>query len=149
MRRPRGPRLPSAPEAVEQAALFAWAEIASGRTPELAELFATMNGARVSMRTAVKMKAQGNKAGIEDVLLLVARGGWHGLLIELKRTDAVPSDTKPAQRAWHATHTRRGYRVEVCKGWEAARVVLLAYLALPPTVVVHPKQALARSVLQA
>lgn len=132
MRRP-----PSALEAAEQACLFAWAALASARIPELAELFATMNGVRVSMRTAVKMKAQGNRAGIEDVMLLVARGGWHGLLIELKRTDAPPSATSRDQRAWHAIHMRRGYRVEVCKGWVAASEALLAYLALPPTVVVH------------
>lgn len=122
----------------EQADLFTWAELESTRHPELLELFAIPNGARTAMSVARKLKAEGLKAGVEDVMLLVARGGYHGLLIEMKRTDASPSDVKPEQLAWHATHTRRGYKVVVCKGAEEAKATLLSYLSLPVTKVKHP-----------
>ena|SRR5690242_12310535 len=128
----------------EQVALFAWAHLISARHPELAELFAVPNFSGrlgkappiAAIRQAQALKIEGRKPGVEDVMLLVARGGYHGLLIEMKRINAVPSDVKPEQRAWHKAHIKRGYRVEVCKGAEEAKAVLLDYLAQPKTQVV-------------
>ncbi|HEX5437124.1 MAG TPA: hypothetical protein VFW98_08190 [Gemmatimonadaceae bacterium] len=123
----------------EQVALFAWAGVMAARYPELDEMFAVPNaggykgGYGSNRLLAIRAKREGVKPGIEDVMLLVARGGWHGLLMELKRVDATPSDVKQAQRTWHKRHALRGFRVEVCKGAEAAEAVLLDYLALPVT----------------
>lgn len=112
----------------EQVRLFQWAELAAGRYPELAEMFAVPNGGHRHRAVAGKLKAEGVKAGVEDVMLLVPRGQYAGLLIEMKRVDASPSDVKPDQRAWHEIHRARGYCVWVCKGFEDARRVVLAYL---------------------
>jgi hypothetical protein len=120
-------------EHAEQVEVFRWAADMGATHPELLELFAVPNGARTATTVAKRLKAEGLKKGVEDVLLLVARGGWHGLCLELKRADGVPSDVKPAQREWHAIHTRRGYRVVVCFGAEEAKRVLLEYLTLPKT----------------
>ena len=116
-----------------QVLLFRWADAMGFRLPELSEMFAVPNGARTSMRTAKKLKAEGLKKGIEDIILLVPRAGFHGLLIELKKADGVASDVSPDQRSWHDVHRARGYCVDVCFGWERARDSLMFYLDQPPT----------------
>lgn len=126
-------------EHAEQAALFAWAASMTNAHPELAELFAVPNflghvGKKTARLNAGKRaKAEGRKAGVEDVLLLVARGGYHGLCIEMKREQGVPSDVDPLQKEWHVKHTMRGYCVRVCFGADQAKAVLLWYLSQPKT----------------
>ncbi len=115
-----------------QCLLFRWADAMSNGRPELSELFAVPNGARTSMRTAKKLKAEGLKKGIEDIILLIPRGGFHGLLIELKKADGVASDVSPDQRSWHDVHRARGYCVDVCFGWRRAVEALTFYLDQPP-----------------
>lgn len=117
----------------EQVVLFRWADVMKAKHPELAELFAVPNGARTSMTVAKKLKAEGLKAGVEDVILLVARGGYHGLCIELKRRKPASSNVSADQKEWHKRHMLRGYKVAVCYGAEEAQTVLLEYLAQPKT----------------
>lgn len=120
-------------EHTEQAWLFQWAEHAAGRYHDLHWLAAVPNFSgrlgKLTARHGARLNAEGRKKGYPDVLLDVARGGYHGLRIELKRQDATPSDVSDEQRAWHKRLRSQGYRVEVCKGWEAARDVLLDYLS--------------------
>ena len=123
-------KLPVPTEHDEQVALFQWAELAAGRYPELREMFAVPNGGQRHKAVAGKLKAEGVKPGVEDVMLLVPRGQFRGLLIEMKRVNAVPSDVKPEQRAWHDAHRARGFCVWVCKGFEDARRVVLDYLSM-------------------
>jgi hypothetical protein len=122
---------PASPlEHEEQSALFERTTYAVAALPELAWLFAIPNGGYyLSPRAAGRLKAQGLKAGVPDTCLPVPRGRYAGLWIEMKRRDAVPSDTKPEQRKWHEALRSMGYRVEVCKGWEAAWAVLMDYLS--------------------
>lgn len=123
----------------EQATLFAWADRWSIRHPDLEAMFSIPNFSGrlgkvppiAAIRQAAQLKAEGRKPGVPDILLPVARGGFHGLFVEMKRQNATPSDTAPEQREWHDRLRANGYRVEVCKGWEAARDVLLSYLSLP------------------
>jgi hypothetical protein len=68
----------------EQAALFEWASISSKVIPELGLLAAIPNGGHRLKATAGKMKAEGVKAGFPDIIFPVARGGFHGLFIEMK-----------------------------------------------------------------
>lgn len=117
----------SAPtEAQEQAALFAWAAYASKRRPELALLFHIPNGGARSARTGASLKRQGVKAGVPDLFLPVARHGWHGLFIELKRKEQWHID--PAQKEWHERLAEQGYSVVVCWGADEAVKVLEDYL---------------------
>lgn len=99
--------------------------------PELLNLTAIPNGGDRHPAVAAKMKAEGVRKGYPDYLLDEPRGEFHGLRIELKRVDASPSDTKPEQQKWHARLRAAGYRVEVCKGWQAAWAVLCDYLSIP------------------
>jgi len=133
------PRAPVPTEHVEQAMLFQWSQLATGKYPELADLFAIPNaggytgGFRANVARVVAMKREGVRSGIPDICLPVARGRYHALYIELKRTNAKPSDTKPEQAEWHERLAAAGNCVVVCPGWEAARYAIEAYLTLIPT----------------
>jgi hypothetical protein len=119
-------------EHAEQSLLVKWAALQLERHPELAYLVAVPNffgnvgNVHARMGAAMRAKAEGRKKGYPDLILDVARGGFHGLRIEMKKVKGGSVD--PEQRAWHEWLRSQGYRVEVCKGWEAARDVLLDYL---------------------
>lgn len=64
-------------------------------------------------------------AGVSDVFLPVARGGFHGLYVELKVKGGKPSDN---QKWWIAETTKQGYLSVVCFGWVEAKEVIEGYL---------------------
>lgn len=97
----------------EQAALFAWAAAAEERHPALALLFAVPNGGARSAVTGARLKAEGVKRGVPDIWLPVARGGYHGLVIEVK---AGKGRTTNEQRRWLAALTAEGWLALVCVG---------------------------------
>lgn len=109
----------------EQCALFQWAALSSGRVPELALLFAIPNGGARDARTGARMKAEGARAGVWDVLLPCARPPFIGLWIEMKVGRNVLT---PAQHTWGELMRAQGYRTEVCYDWTAASAALLNYL---------------------
>lgn len=113
-------------ESVEQQCLFRWAEFQSGRYPELKLLYHVPNGGSRKKSEAGRFKAEGVKAGVPDLCLPVARGGYHGLYIELKRLKH--SKTSEDQKAWIEKLNEQGYCAVVCKGWEAAAKVITEYL---------------------
>jgi len=93
-------------------------------------VYAVPNGGKRDPRTAARLKAEGVKAGIPDVNCDVARGGWHGLRLELKRTKG--GRVEPEQVERHEALRVQGYRVEVCRGGDAAWDVLCEYLGHDP-----------------
>ena len=113
-------------EAQEQTALFQWAAMMEGHIPELALLHSVPNGGSRNPIEARHLKEQGVKAGIPDLFLPCARGGFHGLYIEMKRRKGgrVSIEQKKAIIALR----EQGYRVEVCEGWERAREVIKEYM---------------------
>lgn len=113
-------------ESVEQQCLFRWAAFQIGRYPELKLLYHVPNGGSRKKSEAGRFKAEGVKAGVPDLCLPVARGGYHGLYIELKRLKH--SKTSEDQKAWIAQLNEQGYCAVVCKGWEAAAKVITEYL---------------------
>ena len=121
------PRLDPLEEA-DQIALFQWRRLMVPKYPELRWLHASLNGVPLSPALAVKMRALGMTAGIADVFLPVARGGYLGLYIEMKRAKGVPSDLSDDQRDFLRFAAGQGYRAEWCKGWEAAKNLILDYL---------------------
>lgn len=73
------------------------------------------------------IQRQGVKAGVPDLHLPVARGGYHGLYIELK----VGSNKATAlQKDWIKELTKQGYLAVVCYGWQEAAEQLVNYLEL-------------------
>lgn len=99
------------------------------RYPDLASVFfAIPNGGKRGMVTAARLKDEGVMAGIPDLMLAVPRNGRAGLFLELKtRAGTVAKD----QRATHEALREQGYAVEVARGYEAAKAVVLTYLESP------------------
>lgn len=111
----------------EQSALIRWAALQSKVMPELKLLFAIPNGGHRHIVTAVKLKAEGQKAGVPDLMLPVARNGYNGLFIEMKK--AKGGTVSAAQKQWHNDLIEQTYKVDVCHGWDQAKAVLTEYLA--------------------
>lgn len=109
----------------EQVALFVWKDMAKHTHPELAMLFAVPNGGHRHPAVAAKMKAEGEQAGVPDVLLLVARGRFHGLAIEMK---VKPNKPTAEQLEWLERFRHYGYSAVVCYSARDAIGVIMAYL---------------------
>lgn len=119
---------PPVSEDDEQIRLFRMVEALIPRYPDLRLLFHVPNGGLRSKATARRMKAMGVKAGVPDLCLPVARGGYHGLAIEMKVGRNKPT---AAQRWWITELGRQGYKVAVCYGAEEAMALLVGYLGEP------------------
>ena len=100
-------------ESQEQIALVQWMRIAH---PDH-RIVASANGGARSMITASRMKKEGVSAGFPDLLIPSL-----GLFIELKRTKGGVVSAE--QKDWLEYLRGCGYRAEVCKGWDAARLVI-------------------------
>ena len=114
-----------ATEHQEQVALFRWARFAMAARPELRLLHAIPNGGHRHKAVAARMKAEGVRAGVPDVFLPVPRGGFAGLYVEMKTRRGRVSEE---QRQWIEGLRAQGYRVEVCRGWNAAREAIEEYV---------------------
>ncbi|URD40670.1 VRR-NUC domain-containing protein [Pseudomonas sp. BYT-5] len=118
-------------EGPEQAALMKEIEL---RYPDVFELmYHVPNGGHRLKEVAAKLKAQGVKAGIPDLVLPMARGGYFGLYIEFKST-VDPAAVSPSQQACIRRLNDQGYLAVVCRGHFDAMECLRAYLAQPATV---------------
>lgn len=117
-------------EGPEQAALMREIKL---RYPEAFELmYHVPNGGHRLKEVAAKLKAQGVKAGIPDLVLTMARGGYFGLHIEFKAT-VDPAPVSSSQQACIRRLNDQGYLAVVCQGHFDAMECLRAYLALPKT----------------
>ena len=115
-------KIPS--EDQEQAALIRWFQAQYPRIKN--RLFAIPNGAHKSRYAASRFTAAGLRAGVPDLFLPVARGGYHGLFVEMKRLKGgVVSD---AQKDWIEYLNRAGYLAVVCSGCDQAREKITAYM---------------------
>lgn len=73
-----------------------------------------------------RRRAMGLVAGVSDLILMMPRGRWHGLCIEMKTPDGHQSDE---QRTWQALVERQGYRYVVCRSLESFKITVEDYLA--------------------
>ena len=105
-----------------QEMLFRWITYQLDEYPELALLYHIPNGGKRDAKTATILKRQGVKAGVPDLHLPVARGGYHGLYIELKVGD---NTTTKKQKDWIRELNKQGYLAVVCYGWDEAAKQLL------------------------
>jgi hypothetical protein len=113
-------------EAQEQTTLFQWAGMMAGKWPELRLLHHVPNGGGRNPIEARHLKEQGVKSGIPDIFLPCARGGWHGLYIEMKRRKGGRVSIE--QKKMILALRNQDYCVEVCQGWEEARDIITAYM---------------------
>lgn len=121
-------------EGNEQAALISELRI---RMPKVADLiYHVPNGGHRLKSVAAKLKRQGVVAGIPDLVLTMARGGYFGLYIEFKATPPNDAAISASQHERIRKLNEQGYLAIVCRGHFDAMEAIRAYLRLPPTVVV-------------
>lgn len=116
-----------ASESSHQEALFSWASYQIGTYPELKYMYHVPNGGKRDIKTARALKREGVKAGVPDIVLPVARGGFYGLYIELKVNNNKPTGK---QREYINFLQQQGYKAMVSYGWQEAREIIEEYLKL-------------------
>ncbi|MBA1194978.1 VRR-NUC domain-containing protein [Pseudomonas entomophila] len=118
-------------EGQEQAALIKEIEL---RYPAVAKLiYHVPNGGHRHKLVAIKLKAQGVRAGVPDLVLPMARGGYFGLYIEFKATPPNDAEISASQHSYIQALNEQGYLAVVCRGHFDAMQALRDYLALAPT----------------
>jgi hypothetical protein len=118
-------------EGMEQAALLKEVTL---RYPAAAKLiYHVPNGGHRHKLVAVKLKEQGVKAGVPDLVLPMARGGYFGLYIEFKAKPPFDAAVSASQDAYIQALTEQGYLAIVCRGHIDALEAIRAYLLQPPT----------------
>jgi hypothetical protein len=111
----------------EQKAVFRWAAIMAVRWPELRLLYHVPNGGSRHRLEAANLRREGLKPGVPDICLPVARRGYHGLYIELKRSTG--GRLTEHQKEWIDDLTEQGYRAVVLYGADAAVAEIGNYLS--------------------
>jgi len=126
---------PLSDEHHEQVVVINWARANAYREPALDYLHAIPNGAKLPFRLndrgeryslpAQKLKAEGLLPGVPDLFLPAARGGYHGLYLEMKYGKNKPS---PEQDHFIGYVQRAGYQAVICYSAEEAITALENYL---------------------
>lgn len=111
---PAPDQAPDRDEAAEQVAVVQWCRQNEARWPELRWIFAIPNGGYRPGKVGAVLSGQGVRKGAPDLMLPVARGGYHGLFIELKRVKGGWVSKEQAE--FLAALTAQDYRAVVCRG---------------------------------
>ena len=120
----------------EQVALFKWAKLQEKKYPCLRLMFAIPNGGHRHKLTAMKLKAEGVKAGVLDVFLPVPmqkktygfNTGWiPGLWIEMKYGKNKLTEE---QKQWKADFEAQGFQTALCYSWVEAKDTIINYLSI-------------------
>ncbi|MTI12368.1 VRR-NUC domain-containing protein [Sansalvadorimonas verongulae] len=91
------------------------------------------NGGHRHKATAAKLKAEGVKAGVPDIKVALARGGFFGLYVEMKAKAPHSSAVSPKQKEWLARLAGAGYCTRICKGYGEFKAVIDEYMSWPET----------------
>lgn len=75
-------------------------------------LFAVPNGGKRNAKEAARLKAEGVRAGVTDLILLVPNNDYPALCIELKTKQGKPSDL---QIEWQKAAQNVGNKVVTCR----------------------------------
>lgn len=118
----------SPPESWEQEMVFAWIFAHEIHEPRLKLAYGTLNGVRLSVGLRVKMKNQGNRKGVPDIVLPAIGHKYNGLYIELKRVKG--GKVSKDQKEYMELLRDQGYDAVVCKGHREAIDKIINYLGL-------------------
>lgn len=90
-------------------------------------IFHIPNGGSRNAIEAANLKKQGVRAGIPDLMLPVAKQGYHGLFIEMKVGYNKPTEN---QEKWMELLSNNGYLVKTCWGADEAINLITNYMYL-------------------
>ena len=125
-------------ETADQIALFDLALLLEKQHPELRLMFHVPNEGKRSVYSGAELKRAGLKKGVPDVMLPVARKGYHGLAIEMKAGKNKPTED---QKKWLTGLAKEGWLCYVCRGYEAAAAVLGEYMDIKISLLRKPQKA--------
>jgi hypothetical protein len=115
-------------ESAEQQALIKWWAVIH-KTLGIADervLFAVPNAGKRSPRAGHRMKAEGLRAGIPDLVLAVPTNSHHGLFIEMKTDTGRPSED---QLSVIQAFRSLGYECVIARGRNDAIKAITLYLS--------------------
>lgn len=72
--------------------------------------------------------AMGLVAGVSDLILLIPRGEYHGLCIEMK---TLTGSQKEKQKTWQMLVESQGYKYCLCRSLAQFQQIINEYLSLP------------------
>ncbi len=114
-------------EETEQIEFMHWAKLQEEQYPELRWMFHVPNGGKRNRWEAVALKQMGVKSGVSDLMMLVPRGKYSGLIIEMKYgTNTLTEE----QKAFLHFQMNNGYCCVVCYSSALAKDLVRTYLAL-------------------
>lgn len=124
-------------EGQEQAILIRWlyGEQQRGTIigPAYDYTYAVPNGGSRHPLEAAKMKKQGVRAGVSDLVIALAHGGYHGLYLEFKATPPHDAAVADSQQEWLARVEQAGYCAALARGLDEAKAVIREYMSMPAT----------------
>ncbi len=113
-------------EADEQTAVIRWWDLKCKAWKVSSHLlYHIANEGSGSVARGRLLKRTGVRAGFPDLGLCVARGGFFGLFVEMKRKTGRLTDE---QKTFHDDLRAQGYRVETCYGADQAIDTITNYM---------------------
>jgi len=109
----------------EQVIVIQWARANRSVWRSLALLYAVPNGGKRDKKTAAKLKAEGVKKGVSDLVLPVPIGIYAGLYLELKIMTGSPTQD---QKDWLDLSAAYGHLALCVRGHVQAIAVIEQYL---------------------
>ena len=112
-----------------QSAFIQWVRLAEKQDERLSLLFAVPNGGQRNLITAVKLKREGVKRGVPDIMFPLVTEFANGLAIEFKRpkTGRVSSD----QNDYIELLKKQEWIVVICTSADSAVQAVKHYLSRP------------------
>lgn len=110
----------------EQEIVIQWKELMVNRYPELKYLHHCPNGGSRHPAEAKKLRKMGVVPGVSDLFLPVARSGYHGIWIEMKRTKG--GKLSKEQKEWLIGMQKEGYMAVRANGADEAIAILDKYI---------------------
>jgi hypothetical protein len=112
---------------LQQAVMRWWRHAHAGLYCPEELLFAIPNGGARHIATAVRMKKEGVRCGVPDLMLAAPSKGSYGLFIELKagKTGRVSE----AQERMINLLNAHGYRADVCRSFDQTINTITDYLS--------------------